>query len=470
MSVDQFDQFELDPGWRERRHIADHLDLYPWFFRRCRIRILMYADGPVGFNGGGFVGLQRTLAALNTDPWYWVTFAVTTAHRGVDPSAQHQGATLDSFNLADDFDEVWLFGFDGPTAGYLSAAELSTLHGFMDTGGGVLVTGDHDNLGAGMAAAVKRAGKMRLWDPAAGAPTAGADRHDTLQAGGSQSDATPQPIRLKRYPTFNPFRRYPHPLLCGPAGPIDILPDHMHEGEAVAPTVLPPAEWPQTSGGFQPAPEAIAWGKVTSGNRTGWEFPVISVYDGHAAAAGRIVADSTWHHWFDINLLGFAPGSAEEEETYAYFRNVAVWLAPPALQRCMRRRMCWGALYLDPLVMVSPLLPVYVLGGYARDAFGKYAPQCFVYSWFIELIDIEVLRRLRDLDVRQVPGLDELADLVMGQVVRNLRERFPAEELPRQPPDEAEVDAAFDSAGEQAVAHVLERLADGQRILREALG
>lgn len=463
----------IDPGLAERQMINDGLErkLYPWFFPRCRVRILMYADGSVRFNGGGFGGLQRVLHALATDPWFWVTFDVTTAHRDADPSADMPNTTLDMLNLATNYDEVWMFGSDGNLTGYLSRAELTAVHDFMDGGGAVLVTGDHDSLGAGLAARVKRAGQMRLWDPAAGAPTAGVfNRNDTVQAGGDQSDAIPQPIRLKTF-WAGWFTRAPHPLLCGPAGPINILPDHMHEGEAAAPTVLDPAEWPSSGGGFQPAPEAIAWGRVTQGNDAGQEFPVISVYNGHPAGVGRIVADSTWHHWFDLNLLGFAAGSAAETEIYAYFRNVAVWLAPPKLQRCMRRRLCWNALYLDPLVMLSPKLPLHILGRYARDAFGKYAPQCAITQWWWhDLVEIELhqgLDKLRELDP---PGFDRLPDLVIGGVIQQLRGQFPGDTVPDEPPDDDAIEAAFEGAGKRAFAVMAKSLSEGGSQLRRIAG
>ena len=83
------------------------------------------------------------------------------------------------------------------------------------------------------------------------------------------------------------------------------------------------------------------------------KFGVVGAHNGHAAGVGRVVVDSTWHHWFDVNLTGrpLAPGDPIDpvvpadpkahgfeatpigEAAYAreqnYFRNVAIWLAPP---------------------------------------------------------------------------------------------------------------------------------------------
>ena len=38
----------------------------------------------------------------------------------------------------------------------------------------------------------------------------------------------------------------------------------------------------------------------------GKENGLIPAYDGHNVDTGRIVADATWHHWFDIDLTGIA--------------------------------------------------------------------------------------------------------------------------------------------------------------------
>ena len=79
-------------------------------------------------------------------------------------------------------------------------------------------------------------------------------------------------------------------------------------------------------------------------------FGVVSAYDGRSAQPypgksqrpGRIVCDSTWHHFVNINLdgtgsgrtglgtgsgAGFVPSPALEK-IYAYYRNIVSWLQP----------------------------------------------------------------------------------------------------------------------------------------------
>lgn len=79
-------------------------------------------------------------------------------------------------------------------------------------------------------------------------------------------------------------------------------------------------------------------------------FGVISAYDGRLAQPyagqsqrpGRIVCDSTWHHFVNINLDGTGSGrtglgsgsgaaftpSPDLEKIYTYFRNIVRWLQP----------------------------------------------------------------------------------------------------------------------------------------------
>ena len=187
----------------------------------------------------------------------------------------------------DDFHVVWLISIDSSTATAMTNAELTVLATFMDGGGGILATGDHANLGAPLCGRIPRVRSMRNWQSP---PPIGPDRNDATQAGSDtaytfddQSDAVPQPITPRWYGTSfsHPYlsfsNRYPHPILCGPRGVIEILPDHMHEGECVEPADLDATvtdipgyggdEWPSlTGGGGRLGPEVIAWSKNVPGH------------------------------------------------------------------------------------------------------------------------------------------------------------------------------------------------------------
>ena len=373
------------------------------------------------------------------------------------------------------FDEIWLFGIAGG-ASTLAPVEIAALRSFMDGGGGVLAIGDHSFLGAPLCSEIPRVKHMRKWafgGPAGDPPPAlGADRIDTLRAGPTpgfqfpdQSDTVPQPIAPKRYYSAlgsTVFRRrwHPHPVLCGIDGVIDVLPDHMHEGECVVAAALPLGDFP---GGV--APEVIATGEVlphTTDNSsegipgldvtsTARTFGILGAYDGHfpAANVGRIVVDATWHHWVHINLIGFvtnAPGSAEFAKIKNYYWNVALWLAPKAAQAAIFNAAVYGLPWLQPLdeLRAERDLDVYWLGIEAMDAIGRRAGQCVVSEWlerlFIEFQiphktnrpdpppDEEILQRFgaamlggmvqRAMVLAGDPGREKLSEARIGKALR----------------------------------------------------
>ena len=499
-----------------RAHVDRNLafSTYPELFLSkllppCKVRILMVADGSIDYSTTQDFGLGDLLDALAVSPGPYVQFAVTKAHRssgdGVDPGMEN--FVFSTAALAG-YDEVWLIGIQGgDPEQYLAVAEREALARFMDDGGGVFATGDHEDLGLGLAGAVPRVRTMRKWwyqspPPPPGflqaPPFGGPDRHSTLQqgfddSGGTrvpdtifhfedQSDDVPQPLEPKMYTFFgNIFFKisYPHPLLCGPRGVIRVLPDHMHEGECLEDVDLArrfqaggydELEYP---GGLRP--EIIAWSRVIgrsaaedpSGAVNARRFGAISAYDGHRVGVGRVSVDATWHHFLNINLTGtaFAPGpdaaakqvgfpfsgsgQAAFEDIKSYFRNIGVWLAPPAKQLCMLVRILWTARWINPANMVfvgrgddlnAEGEDVLVWGTVAHDALARVAPQCLQVS-FLPLIlkKYKLLREppvnlldpwhpdLRPEDDEQLPTMDRnvIVDAVLGGALRAIVARYP---------------------------------------------
>ena len=271
-----------------------------------------------------------------------------------------------SINLSA-YDEIWMFsdeGYDGTPLGPqgppgpvepggLTQSELTAITNFMQQGGGVFATGDHDGLGSAVGGLIPRVRFMRKWyspsDTSPGIPSlitpamrnwpgGGVTRRDTLQKGATdtgemngapiyffddQSDDIPQPLNV--LVTFTS-----HPVVQGATGVLKVYPDHMHEGEVMAPTgalltqtsatdsTLSFAgggfiEFP-TINGYQAVPEILAQdtaGKTphvtevsegmacenknfTSDTSTcpTATSNVLSAYDGHTVNVGRIVTDS----------------------------------------------------------------------------------------------------------------------------------------------------------------------------------
>jgi hypothetical protein len=398
----------IDKRWEIRNWQQD----FSWWRSPAQVRILIYGDSGMlspAF-GIGFLGLDYVKTLLTSNAYWYVNFQVSTADRdGQDPTASIPGAKkLTDLDIVDDYDEIWLFGFNSTPN--LTPDELMRLDEFMSAPkyGGVLVTGDHADIGKGITGQIKRAGKMRRYPAPDLTPphynttvVEGPDANSIYQLD-DQADDVPQPIRFKRYTLggsrFLRFSR-PHPVLCSPDGPIDVFPDHLHEGEAMAPVpIAGDTEWP-TKAGHQEAPEVIAWGTIKdpSATKHGQEIGLVSAYDGHNVDVGRILADSTWHHWLDVNLTGLsanvAPyagfdatpaGQAALKKIDAYFLNCGVWLAPPAAQAAMRNAGWWSVLGTDIVAELRPDLPLSFLGDEAINALGRRAPRCTVAEWIFE--------------------------------------------------------------------------------------
>ncbi len=400
----------IDQRWQ----LVDWNKTFPWWFPPAKVRILVYMDTAVTRRGGGGFSLQHVEQVLTSQAYPYVDFDLTFVHRqGGDPDATIAGArTLDSLDLVKNYDQVWFFGFDSSTAppAGLSSAEVQEMTTFMaePKRGGVLVTGDHEDLGRSIAGALPRAGLMRQYPAPPNVPPAwnttlldgpdpGSDRNFD-----DQSDDVPQRIRWREYPISGlPFfkRSRPHPVMCSRFGPIDVFPDHQHEGEALAP--VPAAgdpDWP-TFAGHQEHPEVIAWGRITDPTAThaGAEIGIVSAYDGHNVDVGRIIADSTWHHWFDINLLGTAPSGpyAGFDATAAgqqvllkvdsYFLNVGVWLSPPERLDAMRLASWWAALWHPQVLELDAASPIRFLGQQAVDVLNRWTPPCTVTRFVLDL-------------------------------------------------------------------------------------
>ena len=321
----------------------------------------------------------------------------------------HRAATLTlSTELLAPYDEVWFFGqhlaafkvehFDATEGGpdsELDSVEVAALRDWMDRrGGGILITGDHSNpvqdvadledqslagnilnLGRALGYRMPRAGQMRVW---VGPPGQFDGQVDTsgdteMVAMPRQEDAKPQSISTrvidvrigrwffgrKRHPLFVRHSTDPLTAFLG----VGVFPDHGHEGALTSPAnftskpsgPFPEADWPRGPGGVQPIPETVAIG---INQNTATPVALVSAYDGHVAGVGRIVADSTWHHYVNVNLHGFrdALGNPSEvlDEIADYYENLLWYLFPPPGRAALLRALVQ---YVSSLGSIREILP-----------------------------------------------------------------------------------------------------------------
>jgi len=344
------------------------------------IRVLIVTDGSGGFHPDRYNpwDLGEFVRVLQQTQWHGFTIQITKAHRG-DLTLAQAAADLVNFDFSthdlSQYDEILLFaklrdnermwangGLNGRSSN-ATDAEVAAIARFMDAGGGVFATGDHEDLGAGLCKRLPRIRNMRRWhwdtpgpngEPVAPRGTLGVqaqgmnhtdaelvDRHDTLVVNPSagppglpvywsfEHDNVAQEI-LPRMFEIRKFvyvtQSWPHPLLCSPEGIVRYLPDHSSEGQCDVPANLTrrvqadnydEEEYPTLPDGTRQSPVLVADARVIGGYATNGLYPpanprtfgVIGAYDGHRVERdgrklGRVVVDSSYHHFVNGNLIG----------------------------------------------------------------------------------------------------------------------------------------------------------------------
>lgn len=330
-------------------------------------KVLIVLDGDYRFEANASGGIKDFTYTALVGALTGAGFELTRAHRQSDTTP----GVINSFNFAGagvnllDHDVIWMIGLDGRNVtepggtSLLSEAELAAITRFMDAGGGVFATGDHDSIGSDMCGRIPRVRAARSWYGEGDTltpmppgfprnhPPSDAARADTIQANPSgtytghpapfvwfenQSDSVPQPIT----PTSSPA----HPILRRDGRDIVVYPDHMHEGQTLGEVAgydygqsitldgQSFTEFPIVAG-EHPKPEVIATGQglahatFSGASGSGDEdtasaaktVNTLSVYDGRRAGVGRVVTGATFHHYVDINLTGdtdVTPGGPQD--------------------------------------------------------------------------------------------------------------------------------------------------------------
>ena len=339
-----------------------HLDALNVFARRCRPRVLVVSDGLL--EGDADFGLSHFLSILGTTPVY-----------GRTPVVDFRDSPDTSWSDdLDRYDVLFLFGV-GLENEAISDADVDAVARFMQNGGGVFATGDHEDLGAGLCGRIPRVRSMRRWAANETPSASESDRittnlpgDDRQYAFDDEEDSHPQRLypnfavgsdRIVLAPPNGPSpARPPHPILRQSDGSaLDVYPDHPHEGECRVDVDLGStfeldgtavAEWPRAGFLWRPRPRAVAY-SMSAGN--GFSTPrrktavvprsfiSIAAFDGQVAGVGRVVTDSTWHHYINRNLKGMksADGSSNGDlrRIERFWRNTLTWLAPARVRWCL---------------------------------------------------------------------------------------------------------------------------------------
>jgi hypothetical protein len=272
--------------------------------------------------------LRDYLASLK-DETGQLLYQVTARNRESD--AEGNDLVLSQLNRFQ-FDELWLFAVD--VGDGLTEKDRAGITNFHQQGGGILVTRDHQDLGCSICQ-LDTLGAYHFFQ--SHNPDPDKSRHCI-------DDIYTQTISWPNYHSgrngdcqkITPIEPI-HELLKNPAslsGVIEFFPAHPHEG---AVGIL--AEDSNA--------RVIATGKsLVSGRPFNLAVAVNQVQDAQGNTLGRVVAESTFHHFCDYNwdtqmgcpsFVEEPPGNRMQTEPRAlddlkaYIRNIASWLAPTAL-------------------------------------------------------------------------------------------------------------------------------------------
>lgn len=510
---------------KEMRHYQD------WYryLRKSKLRVLMVIDSGVTsintvyeYMQGKTLGCTQISVKRAVYGYGGGNVVINDAPGEDDPHYDNFKFTSKKANgqlILNDFDVMFIFAVS--SGGTLPADQLATLHEWMNAGHGVFATGDHSTLGERLASKIPRVGTMRKWTVADGVPPGGGvDRIDTNQpdptnasqmAGvgevpnSAQSDAYPQPIKALPFKKLRtgPFTQlhYPHEILCHPKyGTINVMPDHPHEGECEKPasinlnasvgfatTVANTDEYPEV-GGNRERPRIIATGKnshqynLAKGEVKEYTFDMISVYDGHKANVGRVVVDSTWHHWFDMNIDGIkAAGGKNWAKIGRYYLNLAKYLAPKGLykNRCTLDVLDaqFDYPFIEEYVYDFGRDTIYDIGRsfneslirrWGKCGVLKFVMQniCVVRPWLCKLLEKELIPRIELGPVcLSCPPHELLIDYVLGgiaiqmqEVRESLKMQFAGEQIKRDAIKVEELEELIQKGTETGVEAFLEQL------------
>jgi hypothetical protein len=409
----------------------------PLLVDKPTIKILLYTDDPNEITQADsldkFLSLGSMIARLKAHGPAFANLDLHLVSRNSDIGNRADKKIDDVMNkeleeTGEPFDQIWFFGihqantstvslgvFGGGMESELNKKEVSALNEWMKVnpdgsgGGGVLITGDHSNkrpegtvsgnnsgcpdnsenedflgLGRAIGRCVPRAGLLRIWQ---GAPTyRSEDSFSTIATAGLQTDRVPQQLMLTKVNVAGEpdSAGQPHPLFFYKPGQfIEVFPDHEHEGAVTIPDTLDAAVWPTGKTG-QPGPHVVACG---TDQRNNTQLKILATYNGDLADVGRIVADSTWHHYMNLNLNGFphpAPEGSDSDQIGQFYGNLAVWLSPRKKRAEMAHAMC-SQLANYTLLLEEPG-NVKSIGSAASSILSRVAAPCEIHELILALV------------------------------------------------------------------------------------
>lgn len=281
---------------------------------------------------GARILLKTTIPTI-TDDWHIGRFSILSeilsqaGHRVEmrDRRANTLGDDADLKALPEsDFDQLWLFAVDEDDA--LTRGDIAAINAFRRRGGGLMVTRDHEDLGASV---------RHIEDVGPAHHFHRVNKESDERC--CRDDPYTEHISWPNYHSGRngDFQKIevsaPHPLLQAghrPGGLIATLPAHPHEGAVSVPR------------GASDYARVIATGRSKVTERA---FNLAVAFESPDGTKGRAVAQSTFHHFADYNLdprrgapsfvtepvgSGMIDDERANRDAETYICNLAAWLSP----------------------------------------------------------------------------------------------------------------------------------------------
>jgi len=373
-----------------------------------QLRILFYSDDRIQRDDAFPFNVKDLMEFVAKGLKAVVDVQIDFVHRHQDarfPDIPVQGANKLAWGFLSKYDELWIFGDKqtNRTSNDITQVEpynevddyeVAVLGKWMETGG-LLLTGDHSEVnpnpgadpsdhskfisrGAALGRRIPRARQLRVWEgPPTSDSTGPHDNYNTIDGPDPsqfdsnaelQFDAIPQPL-------VNPSTS--HKLFSwvnsmGQLMPIKVLPDHQHEGKVQCPKVDElNGDWPKNSN----VPEIVAQGRDRRPFAVNREpYSLVVAFDGDSVNVGRIVADSSFHHYINPNLdkllyreNGLPKPETDLDQIAQYYCNLALWLAPKKKRHQLKVDLFIN-LATHPLVVEARGMDVASLGRIAKAA------------------------------------------------------------------------------------------------------
>ncbi|HET9864184.1 MAG TPA: hypothetical protein VFP37_12115, partial [Steroidobacteraceae bacterium] len=118
-------------------------------------------------------------------------------------------------------------------------------------------------------------------------------------------------------------------------------------------------------------------------------FGLVGTYDGNPVGIGRVVVDSTWHHWFSLNLVGIAEALDQTAflKMQTYYRNVGLWLTTPLQRLLMTVMGVWGHLVEAAPEEFSPNDSPWQIGERLNARLRATTSEAMIDEWLAAILD-----------------------------------------------------------------------------------